>query len=191
LGQRHCEPAGSTGRFCKCLSMNGLCYRLNIPSSAAYNHIAMKQYPRLPPLLVLILCFGLGVLYLRTWGRPPTGDNLSLDELAQLISNDRNNKDNWQRYAVKLEKEHQYSESARAYARLLELDPGNQKVRYEYAMVLYRGKLNTELLKYLEGIIDADPKVVDNLFERELADLAHSNDKFEALRTKAARLIMD
>src|SRR5688572_13774255 len=90
----------------------------------------MKQYRRLPSILVLVIAAAVGFAYLRFWGNSASaGQGGSLADLRKLIAADTAqgkpvSAETWFAYGQRLEEANDFAAAANtAYRNLLELKP--------------------------------------------------------------------
>jgi hypothetical protein len=139
----------------------------------------MKQYRRLPSLLVLVAVAAVGFAYLRFWIKPASaGQDGSLEDLRKLISYSSAqgraiSAETWFAYGQRLEEAGDFAAAANtAYRNLLELTPGPhqeplfRKARRARAIALARANDRDGLATLLRDLTYTEPKLVMEILER-------------------------
>jgi hypothetical protein len=163
----------------------------------------MKQYRRLPSLLVLVVAAAIGFAYLRFGGGPASaGESSSLEDLRKLIARDTAQgksiaADTWYAYGQRLEEGGEFAAAANAYRNLLELKPEAEqeglfrKARLARAVALARAGDADALAVLLRELTYTEPKLVMEILERRECQPLLADSRLAGLQKHARAQAMD
>jgi len=163
----------------------------------------MKQYRRLPSLLVLVIAAALGFAYLRFWNSSASaGHDGSLEDLRKLIAHSTAQgkpipAETWYAYGQRLEESSDFAAASNAYRNLLELKPdANQeplfrKARLARAVSLARAGDHDALAALLRELTYTEPKLVMEILERRECQPLLADPRLSGLQKQARAQAMD
>jgi tetratricopeptide (TPR) repeat protein len=153
----------------------------------------MNRYYRLPSLVVLLMVFGAGALYMHRYGRASGNGGQGIEALEALIKKQKDHpvKETWLSYAEALSSAGQFDRAAQAYKKVLELDPPNRQAKFGCALALAEAKKSEDLYAYVKDMVFAEPKLAMDVLDRPELSEFMSDGKFQALQREAKAQAMD
>jgi hypothetical protein len=135
----------------------------------------------------------LSALYARASSSGNDGDvdRASLEQLERMIAGGSTSTQTWAAYGKRLFENKQFSRSALAYGRVIEIEPYNRPARLQCALALAGTGEADPLLAYLRTQLYVEPKLVAELLDHGDLQRYRSDARFVALQKEARAQAMD
>jgi len=152
----------------------------------------MMRHRRWPAILVLVAMVGIGVMYVRSWGKGSAGSGESIAALEKQIGRGNVSLETWNKYAQRLMEVKRFDDAATAYRKVLEKEPGNRGAKTGVAIALAKAKNEEEFYKYMSDMTyTGDAKMAMDIFDRGECQAWLSQARFATLAKEARAQAMD
>jgi tetratricopeptide (TPR) repeat protein len=160
----------------------------------------VTRHPRKPALIVVLLALGVGVFYVKAWGKierlwtkqPGEQSVEALEKrVAQESKTGKVSVATWTAYANALSDAKQYTKAAAAYREVLAIDPTQRGAKFQVGLALAQAGAADEFYYYQKDLVYGEPKLAVELFDRPEAQKYMSEDRFVALSKEAKSQAMD
>ena len=160
----------------------------------------VTRYPRKPALIVVLLALGIGVFYVKAWGKidrlwtkqPGEQSVEALEKrVAQESKSGKVSIATWTAYANALSDAKQYAKAAAAYREVLAIDPTQRGAKFQVGLALAQAGATDEFYNYQKDLVYGEPKLAVELFDRPEAQKYMSEARFVSLSKEAKSQAMD
>lgn len=149
--------------------------------------MTIERHNRIPAIAIIstacVLCLVLGFIF--------THDTeVDFEELERTVTKTDDSKV-WMQYARALDSRGRYQHAAQAYQKIRQLEPYNNRARYQCAIALARSDDEDAYFRYMQNLVLTYPQMAAELFAQPEGRRFLTQERFRALAGEARAQAVD